>query len=125
MTSIGSTTDVPARTRLYDATLPGWRRWALPAAVVWALGYGALRAYWSLTGDATASGLPADLVVTRWWPVALCGAAVIVVLGLGYAKWSWPLGVAGWLVASGLVMASAVLLLDVVAMILPGLGVAL
>ena len=123
MTGNGSLTPPMERTRLRDAALPGWRRWALPAAIAWALGYGALRVYWSLTGDAISSGLHADLVFTGWWPVGLCGAAALVVLGLGYAKWSWSLAIGGWLVASGLVVASALLLLDLVGLVLPGLGV--
>lgn len=125
MTQDGSTTPLMERTRLRDAALPGWRRWVSSAAVVWALGYGTLRVYWSLAGYAASSaGLRADLVVfTGWWPVALCGAAATVVLGLRFAKWSRPLAVAGWSVASALVVASALLLLDVVGIILPGIGV--
>jgi hypothetical protein len=46
-----------------------------------------------------------------------------VVLGLRNAGWSRLWAIAGWLVASSLVAASALLLLDVVGIVLPGMGV--
>src|SRR6266487_5187498 len=45
---------------------------------------------------------------TGWWPVALCAAAAVVV--------------AAWGATVALVAASALLLLDVVGIILPGIG---
>ena len=114
----------PAVARLREVAAPGWRRWAPQAAFAWALGYGSLRIYWAL---GTAPSLPpigTDLVaVTGWWPVALCAAAVVVVVaGLRTARWWRPLAVAAWGVTVALVAASALLLLDVVGILLPGLG---
>lgn len=125
MTVNGSTAVVTSRTRLRDTALPGWRRWVPAAAIAWAFGYGAYRIYWSLsTAEASSSAMRADLLVfTGWWPVALCGAAAMVVMGLLHASWSRPFVIAGWAVASALVVASSLLLLDVVGLVLPGLGV--
>jgi hypothetical protein len=63
------------------------------------------------------------LAFPGWWSVALCGAAGLVVLGLRNAGWSRLWAMAGWLVASSLIAASALLLLDVVGFVLPGMGV--
>ena len=65
-----------------------------------------------------------DLIVfTGWWPVVLCVAAAAAALALRAAPWSRPLAVGAWCVAGALVAASAVLLLDVVGILLPGIGV--
>lgn len=118
-------TPLKPRTPLGDAQLPGWRRLVFPAAVVWAFGYGAFRIRSALAAGADHSPGPTDLLaLPGWWSVALCGAAVLVMVGLKYAPWSRLWAAAGWLVASGLVLASALLLLDVVGILLPGLGVA-
>ncbi|HEY3411148.1 MAG TPA: hypothetical protein VGK53_23525 [Propionicimonas sp.] len=112
------------RTPLRETALPGWRRWVFPAALIWALGYGAFRISSSLAGATAPPGSRPDLLAfPGWWSVALCGAAALVVLGLRNAGWSRLWAIAGWLVASSLVAASALLLLDVVAIILPGMGV--
>jgi hypothetical protein len=101
----------------------GWRRWASQAAIAWALGYGSLRIYWALGAAPSPPPIGTDLVAfTGWWSVALCGAAAVVVLGLRGARWRRPLAVAAWGVTVALVAASALLLLDVVGIILPGLG---
>ena len=125
MTQISTT--APQRTtgaRLREVALPGWRRWASQAAVVWALGYGFLRIYWALGHAPSPPPIGSDLIgFTGWWPVALCVAAAVVVLALRNAPWSRPLAVAAWCVAGALFAASAVLLLDVVGIILPGIGV--
>lgn len=114
------------RARLRDMSLPGWRRWASQAVLGWALGYGSLRIYWALGEAPSPSPAPArtDLIAfTGWWSVVLCGAAAAVVLALRSAPWSRPLAVAAWCVAVALVAASALLLLDVLGIILPGIGV--
>jgi hypothetical protein len=116
---------VPERLLLGDVTPPGWKRWALPAAVAWALSYGSLRAYWAVTGGAP-SPPPADTDLvgfTGWWAVALCAAAAVIVVALGKSAWSLSLTVAAWGVAIALAVASALLLLDVVNLLLPGIGV--
>jgi hypothetical protein len=109
--------------RLRDVVAPGWRRWASQAAIAWALGYGSLRIYWAFGAPPSPPPIGTDLVAfTGWWSVALCGAAAVVVLALRRARW-WPLlAVAAWGVAVALVAASALLLLDVVGAILPGIG---
>ncbi len=43
------------RTPLRETALPGWRRWVFPAAVVWALGYGAFLSSSALASDAAPS----------------------------------------------------------------------
>ena len=115
---------VMERVRLRDVPLPGWRRWVAQAAIAWALGYGVLRVYWTLGTAPSPPRIGTDLIVfTGWWSVALCAAAAVVVVGLRRARWSRPLAVAAWCVAAALVAASAPLLLDLVAVILPGIGV--
>jgi hypothetical protein len=110
--------------RLREVAAPGWRRWAPQAAIAWALGYGALRVYWTLAAAPSPPPIGTDLVAfTGWWSVALCGAAAAVVLGLRRARWWPPLAVAAWGVTAALVAAAALLLLDVVGIILPGVGV--
>lgn len=109
--------------RLRDETLPGWRRWTSQALVVWALGYGSVQIYWVLGQAPSPPPIGSDLIAFNgWWSVALCGAAAVLVLALRNAPWSRPLAVAAWCVAAALVAASALLLLDVVGLILPGIG---
>jgi hypothetical protein len=116
---------VTERARLREVAMPGWRRWASLAAIVWALGYGSMRIYWALGAAPSPPPIGTDLVAfTGWWSVALCGAAAVVVLGLRRARWRRPLAVAAWGVTVALVTASALLLLDVVGIILPGIGLA-
>jgi hypothetical protein len=115
---------VTERARLRDVALPGWRRWVSQAAVAWAVGYGSLRVYWTLGAAPSPPPIGNDLIVfTGWWSVALCGAAAVVVLGLRSSRWSRPLALAAWSVSAALVAASALLLLDLVGIILPGSGV--
>jgi hypothetical protein len=112
------------RPSLGSAVAPGWRRRAPSAAVAWALGYGSLRAVWAVTGAPSPPPADTDLVgFTGWWAVALCAAAALVVMALGRSGWSLPLAVAAWGVALALAAASALLLLDVVGLLLPGIGV--
>ena len=125
-TAAGSLASIPgAPARLREAAAPGWRRWASRAAIAWALGYGSLRIYWALGTAPSPPPTGTDLVAfTGWWPVALCGAAAAVVLGLRRARWRRSLAVAAWGVTAALAAASALVLLDVVGLILPGVGVA-
>ncbi len=112
------------RPRLGDAALPGWRRRVFAATITWAAGYGAFRIASALAADVAPQVTRPDLLLfARWWSVALIGAAVVVVLGLRNAGGSRWWAVAGWVVASCLVLASALLLLDAVGVLLPGLGV--
>ena len=126
MTSVSSiassSTQQPSRLR--DVSVPGWRRWAPQAVVAWALSYGSLRVYWALGQAPSPPPIGTDLIgFTGWWPVALCVAAAVAALALRGAAWSWPLAVAAWCVTGALVAASALLLLDAVGIILPGIGV--
>jgi hypothetical protein len=93
-------------------------------AIAWALGYGSLRVYWALGAAPSPPPIGTDLVAfTGWWPVALCAAAAVVVAGLRWARWWPPLAVAAWGVTAALAAASALVLLDVVGLLLPGVGV--
>jgi hypothetical protein len=83
-----------------------------------------LRVWWALGGAPDFPPIGTDLVAfTGWWSVVVCGAAAAVVLGLRQATWRWPLLVAAWGVSVALVAACAPLLLDIVGLLLPGLGV--
>jgi hypothetical protein len=114
---------VTERARLREVAAPGWRRWVPQAALAWAAGYGLLRIWWALGAAPSPPPAGTDLVVfTGWWAVALCGAAAVVVIGLRRARWRRPLAAAAWGVTAALVAASALLLLDVVGILLPGAG---
>ncbi|XRQ15245.1 hypothetical protein ACN3XK_31460 [Actinomadura welshii] len=99
-------------------------------AAVWVAAYGALRAYWAAgnqPGDMSPVGT--DLVVfTGWGSVVLCGAAAAVLLALAHPRTRrLPRPVllpAAWTAAVCLVAAGALLLLDVIGAVLPGLGIA-
>jgi hypothetical protein len=115
---------VPERLLLGQMRLTGWRRWALPAALAWALCYGSLRAVWAVTGAPSPPPVDSDLIgFTGWWAVGLCAAAAVVVVALERSGWSLALALAAWAVAIALAVASGVVLLDVVGLLLPGVGV--
>ena len=95
------------------------------AAIAWVLGYGSLRICWALGAPPSPPPTGTDLVAfTGWWPVTLCGAAAAV-LGLRTAaRWRRPLAVAARAVTAALAAAGALVLLDVVGLLPPGIGVA-
>jgi hypothetical protein len=117
-------TPLPAeRAPLRAVAAPGWRRWASQAALAWAVGYGALRIYWALGHAPSPPPAHTDLIAfTGWWAVALCAVAGLAVAGLRRARWRRPLAVAAWGVTAALAAASALVLLDVVGLLLPGIG---
>ena len=116
---------VTERARLREVAAPGWRRWASQAAIAWALGYGSVRVYWALGAAPSPPPTGSDLLAfTGWWPVALCAAAAVVVAVLRRARWRRPLTVAAWCVTAALAAGSALLLLDVVGILLPGVDLA-
>ncbi len=103
---------------------PRWMAWVPGAAVAWALAYGAVRIWWAMGDAKSSSPLGTDLIgFTGWRAVGLCAAAAGVALALRTAHWRWPLAVAAWGVSAALLAASALLLLDVVGALFPGLGV--
>ncbi|AVT37085.1 hypothetical protein C6W10_12130 [Plantactinospora sp. BB1] len=98
--------------------------WAPCAVLLWAIGYGGLRVHWA-SGDAPEfPPLGTDLFpVAGWGAVALVGAAAPLAVALHRAdRWRWPLAGAGWGVSAALVTLCPLLLLDVVAVLIPGLG---
>ncbi|NEE01950.1 hypothetical protein [Phytoactinopolyspora halotolerans] len=113
----------------------GWRggRVAL-SALIWTTSYSALRVYWQVTGEpGEMSPIGDDLVAfTGWGAVILCGLAAITAGGLAWAGRACSgitgpvrrmLLAAGWTTSLGLVASGAMLLLDIVGGVLPGLGV--
>lgn len=103
---------------------PRWLAWAAPAAFVWALAYGSVRARWAVGGAPSFGSLGTDLIVfTGWGAVGLSAAAAGVALTLRTASWRRPLLAAAWVVTAALLVASAMVLLDVVGGLFPGLGV--
>lgn len=99
-----------------------WMRVSPWAALVGALLYGALQAYWAM-GNAPAWVFGYDLTISGWTIVGLCAGAALVVAGLRATRGWLPLVVAAWAVSALLLSAAALLLLDVVGGILPGLGI--
>lgn len=103
---------------------PRWMSWAPRVTIAWAIVYGSVRIWWAIGEAPAPPPLDADLVAfTGWSAVALCAAAAGITLVLRTAPWRWLLFVAAWGVSAALLMASAVLLLDVVGGLFPGLGV--
>ena len=98
--------------------------WAPRGAVVWALAYGLLQTWWVVRGSPSFGRLGTDLILfTGWGAVGLCAVAAGLALALGTAPWRRTLLAVGWAVTAALVVASAMLLLDVVGGLFPGLGV--
>jgi hypothetical protein len=99
--------------------------WAPRAAIVWAVAYGSARVWCAIAGAPSFPPVGSDLTgFTGWGAVALCAAAAAVTLALRTAPWRWPLFVVAWGVSAALAAASALLLLDVIGGLLPGLGIA-
>jgi hypothetical protein len=85
------------------------------AVTIWAVTYGALRV-WYATGHAPNWKLPGeDLLIPNWVSVVACLLTAVAVIRIR-PRLLWVLA-AGWLAAA------AFILLDVVAGILPGLGI--
>ncbi|MEV4266613.1 hypothetical protein [Kribbella sp. NPDC049584] len=102
------------------------------AVVLWALAYGGLR-IWFATGHAPTWKLPGnDLLIPHWAAVAGCVITALAAITvrderpanrgqrLGGGVW---VGRLFWVLAAGWVAAAAFILLDVVAAVLPGLGI--
>jgi hypothetical protein len=100
-------------------------RWSAPLAIGWAVIDGGIRTWWAIGRTPSLSLSATDLIAFEgWWAVGLSAAAVTVTTVLRKARWRWPLLVAGWALSAALAAACAPLLLDLVGVLLPGLGVA-
>ncbi|MFF4195322.1 hypothetical protein [Nonomuraea sp. NPDC001831] len=90
--------------------------------------YGGLRVYWELGHmPERMSPIGSDLIVfTGWAAVGLCAAAAAALVVLMAARPDGPLGWAppalAWAVGGALIVSGALLLLDVVSAVVPGLG---
>ncbi|TCC04226.1 hypothetical protein [Kribbella soli] len=85
------------------------------AVVVWAVAYGGLR-IWFATGHAPEWKLPGDdLLIPNWVSVIGCLVTALAMIRIR-PRLLWALA-AGWLAAAGFI------LLDLVATVLPGLGI--
>lgn len=98
-----------------------------PVAAAWALAYGLLRTYWQLTDPPRRfSPVDSDLVVfPGWWGVGLCALAVAVaaMMWRPARRGSPVLLVLAGLMAVAFVAAAALLVLDLVGVVFPGLGI--
>jgi hypothetical protein len=104
---------------------PRWMARTPLAAMAWVLAYGSVRIWWAVAGAPSFPPMGSDLIAfTGWRAVGLCAAAAAVTLALRTAPWRWPLLIAAWGVSAALLAASALLLLDVIGGLLPGLGIA-
>jgi hypothetical protein len=94
-------------------------RWAPLAAVSWTAAYGLVR-LWFATGHAPGWELPgSDLLISYWLSLAFCvlsAALVFLPVGRVTIGLTWA-AAAGWIAVCGFA------LLDVVAAVLPGLGI--
>lgn len=106
--------------------VPRWMVWAPYAAMLFPVGYGCLRAWWTIHGAPSFGHLGFDLFFfSGWSAVGLCAAAAVIALALRLAPWRWPLLGAAWVVCAAHVAACPLLLLDAVGVVLPGMGVQL
>ncbi|GAA2408304.1 hypothetical protein GCM10010404_77920 [Nonomuraea africana] len=96
--------------------------WAPWAALLAALAYGSVQAYWA-AGNAPAWVLGYDVTLPSWVVIALCAGVALVVTGLRATRGLLPLVLAAWALSVALVSAAALLLLDVVSGVLPDLGI--
>ncbi|MFB9233980.1 hypothetical protein ACFFWC_00265 [Plantactinospora siamensis] len=92
------------------------------AVLAWALGYGGLRLVWAVGAAPAFPGSSRDIAATHALVAGLAGAAALVAAAQRRARWSWPFGLAGWAVAGGLLATAPMLLLDLVGLVIPGLG---
>ncbi|GAA2070284.1 hypothetical protein [Actinomadura alba] len=106
-----------------------WRTHLPAIGLTWVTLYGVLRTYWALghmPDDLSPVG-PDLVAFTGWASVGLCAAAALVLIALMTVRVSRvfrrPLLLAAWAVGVSLVASGAMLLLDVVGGILPGLGI--
>ncbi|MEU8223428.1 hypothetical protein [Kribbella sp. NPDC048915] len=91
------------------------------AVLVWAMAYGGLR-LWFATGHAPEWKLPGnDLLIPHWVAVAGCLLTALVMLRRPGPGRIWPRLL--WVLAAGWVAAAGFILLDLVAAVLPGLGI--
>ena len=106
------------------ATIVDTPRTSMPTAtLVWAASYGCLRV-WFATGHSPDWKLPGrDLLVPDWIAVAGCLLTIAGVLALARLPRSRLLIGSLWAVAAGWVAVAAFALLDVVAGLLPGMGI--
>ncbi|WP_020577382.1 hypothetical protein [Actinopolymorpha alba] len=144
MTTGGPPADpnAPALPRSATGIRPPWfATYAPAAALAWGLGYGTLRAYWTVT-DSRPNFPPfgADLLsFSGWGIVGLCAATVAVT---GLLAWlvgprvtppaagahrllAWGLVAVAWCVAAGIVAAACLVLLDAIGLLLLGAGMPL
>ncbi|MFI6601054.1 hypothetical protein ACIBHX_32815 [Nonomuraea sp. NPDC050536] len=99
------------------------RSWAPPLAVVLAAAYAILQVTWLLTGTPTWVLSHSDLTTPRELVIGACLAVIAVVVALKVVGGRWPLVVAAWALSLLLTCSAAMILLDFVGGILPGLGI--
>lgn len=106
---------------------PWWTPAAPYAAAIGALAYGTLRTYWALGHRPYLPPVGPDLgVFSGWGVVALCAAALVLApptAAFPRARCGGALRVAAGTVAAALVVASHLIVLDVVALLFPGIGI--
>jgi hypothetical protein len=110
-------------TSIVDTSARVARTWVPTAALVWAASYGGVRV-WFAIGNAPAWKLPGrDLLVPDWVAVLGCLVSAAGVFALGRRPRSRALIRSLWVLAAAWVAAAAFALLDLVAGVLPGLGI--
>ncbi|TCC45767.1 hypothetical protein E0H75_29035 [Kribbella capetownensis] len=103
-----------------DRGAPRWMTWVPWLAVVWAAGYGCVRLWFALGHEPTWKLPTADLLVPGWVSVIACVVSALLVLTPARTR---ALMVLTYAIAVGWTAACALALLDVVAGVLPGLGI--
>ena len=96
-----------------------WRKWVPYVAVVWAVGYGAVRVWW-LLGQA-----PTFAVIGResyfdlpWLPVVLAAGSVVAGVLVIAGRLPWVAAVVGWLAGAGLLAYSFLFALNLASLVL-------
>jgi len=107
-----------------DTRKPWWATAAPYAATGGGLAYGALRTHWALGHSPYFPPTGPDLgAMSGWGAVVLCAAAVVLAPLVTAAPRLRAARVAAALVAAGLAVSSCMIVLDVVALLFPGIGI--
>ncbi|WP_214324009.1 hypothetical protein [Nonomuraea sediminis] len=97
-----------------------WAPWLTGAL---ATAYAILQSTWLLAGTPTWALSSSDLTTPRGLVIGACLAVIAVVAALKVTGGRWPLVVAAWALSLLLTCSAAMILLDFVGGILPGLGI--
>lgn len=122
---------LPEKPRPLPDEIQPSRRFPL-LALAWILGHAILRLWWQVGGQpGQLSAIGTDLVIFNGWPavalLVLAGAAVVALMSVSRARQRqtrWVIIIAAIALGLAVIAPAAMLLLDVVGLLVPGVGIA-